>query len=180
MTDVSEVTGFHGTSRQAAEEIIEQGFRPSRNVYDWLGDGIYFFQDGLERARGWAKQEHGDDGAVLRAKISLDGCMDLLDRRWFSVLSEAHDTVITLHRRAGLRLPTQQGGAHGMDRLVINMAAEALSDDGQPIRSVRGIFQEGRPAFPGSALFDQAHIQIAVRDPAAITTLELLAADTHD
>ncbi len=60
-----------------------------------------------------------------------------------------------------------------MDRLVINMAADALAQSGQPVRSVRGVFQEGRPAFPGSALYDQAHIQIAVRDSSVVSDVRL-------
>ena len=50
MIEPLQVYGFHGTSIDAAEVILREGFRPSRNAYDWLGDGIYFFQDAPLRA----------------------------------------------------------------------------------------------------------------------------------
>ncbi|HEU0302829.1 MAG TPA: hypothetical protein VFR37_25430 [Longimicrobium sp.] len=42
--------GFRGTSVQPARRILSTGFEPSRNEYDWLGDGAYFFQDAPARA----------------------------------------------------------------------------------------------------------------------------------
>ncbi|HEU4883856.1 MAG TPA: hypothetical protein VFT45_16470 [Longimicrobium sp.] len=47
--------GYHGTSAEAARRILSSGFEISRNEYDWLGDGAYFFQDAPLRAREWAK-----------------------------------------------------------------------------------------------------------------------------
>lgn len=172
-----EAVGFHGTSRSSAQRILEGGFRPSVNPYDWLGDGFYFFQDGLTRARQWAEEQHGSQAVVLQAHIDLGDCLDLLDRDSFALVSDAYDIVVTRHRQAGLPLPAQRGGAHGMDRLVINETVKALELSGQRVGSVRAVFQEGRPAFPGSALYDQAHIQIAVRHAAVITRLELVVED---
>jgi hypothetical protein len=42
--------GYHGTNVQAAQRILSSGFQVSRNEYDWLGDGAYFFQDAPARA----------------------------------------------------------------------------------------------------------------------------------
>ena len=39
----------------AAIEIIESGFKPSNNDYDWLGEGVYFWQDAPIRAKQWAQ-----------------------------------------------------------------------------------------------------------------------------
>ena len=168
------VVGYHGTSRAAAEAILDEGFKASSNRFDWLGDGVYFFQDQPSRAQQWAEERYGSDGVVLEAEIDLTDCMDLLDLSWFALVSEAHDAVVASHRSARLRLPKQEGLAHGLDRLVINYAVGVLYDRGLNIRSVRGVFAEGRPAFPGSALLDRAHIQIAVRDPAAIVKVGYL------
>lgn len=170
----AQLLGYHGTSRASAVAVMSEGFKPSRNRFDWLGDGVYFFQDSPVRAERWARELYGDDGVVLRAALDLGGCMDLLDPAWFAVLTEAHDLVVESHRASGLRLPKQDGLAHGMDREVINVAVGILSDRGVRIRSVRGVFAEGRPAFPGSALLDLAHIQIAIRDADAIQELILV------
>lgn len=173
------VQGYHGTSQRAAEEILRDGFHISRNRYDWLGDGVYFFQDGRTRANRWAQRSRPDDWAVLRAEVDLDGCMDLIDGAWFSFLREAYDGVLNQHRQAGLKLPHQGKGARGMDRVVINYAVGVLKDQGMVIRSVRGVFEEGSPAFPGSGLMDESHIQIAVRDLSAIGSIELVEGVDH-
>lgn len=39
-----------------------------------------------------------------------------------------------------------------------------LAEHNKTIRCVRSAFMEGKPIYPDSALYDRAHIQIAVRD----------------
>ena len=68
-----EVTGFHGTSRASAGSILANGFDLSRNEYDWLGEGVYFFQDAPQRALDWARERFGREAAVVMAMIDLDG-----------------------------------------------------------------------------------------------------------
>jgi hypothetical protein len=36
------------------------------------------------------------------------------------------------------------------------------------IQTVRGVFVEGNPAFPGSQIYAKTHVQIAVRDSSCI------------
>jgi hypothetical protein len=40
--------------------------------------------------------------------------------------------------------------------------------EGIEYQTVRGVFIEGKPAFPGSKIALKSHIQIAVKDPACI------------
>ena len=147
-----------------ADTIEREGFKLSRNDYDWLGDGVYFFQDGLLRAWQWACGQHGDDAAVVGADIRLADCMDLLDVGWNEVLSSAYGEFARRRRAIGRAVPTQSGGAHTLDREVINYAVSVLEDSGTRISCVRSAFPEGRPVYPGSALYDRSHVQIAVRD----------------
>ena len=163
----SVVSGYHGTSSGAAERILGEGFQISRNTYDWLGDGVYFFQDAPHRAWEWASQRHGSDGAVLRAEIRTVDCMDLLDGRWNQVISDTYDSYLKNLRDSGRTMPTQSGGAHRLDREVINYTVGVLNESGIRIACVRAAFAEGRPVYPDSAIYDRAHIQIAVRDIAA-------------
>lgn len=175
------VTGYHGTSAAAAARIAETGFIASENEYDWLGDGVYFFQDAPTRAWEWARANHSEP-AVVSALISLDGCMDLLDIEWFSFLNDAYDAYVARAKRLGLALPRQTAGAHRLDCSVINYAVDLLSAMGHTIRTVRGAFAEGRSAFPNSALMDRSHIQIAVRDVTAILEIKIRTDDdgTHE
>jgi hypothetical protein len=163
--------GFHGTSIERAERILAEGFQASRNEYDWLGDGAYFFQDGKVRAAEWARQQFGDDSAVIGAELELTDCVDLLDPHWHDAVRESYSGFVEGLRKEGLSPPRQTAGAHRLDRAVLNRAVEILETRGERVRSVRGVFVEGEPLFPGSALFSRAHIQIAVRDASAIVRL---------
>ncbi|HWB48622.1 MAG TPA: hypothetical protein VG651_05900 [Stellaceae bacterium] len=162
------VRGFHGTNLVAARKITAEGFVPSANEYDWLGDGAYFFQDAPRRAFEWARELHGPEAAIVGADIELINCMDLLDIEWCSTLTEVHDEFVKKLKAANLPLPRQSAGAHRLDRAVINYSAGVLAEKGIHIRSVRAAFSEGRPLFPNSALIDRAHVEIAVRDLAVI------------
>jgi hypothetical protein len=160
--------GFHGTSAEAARRILASGFEISRNEYDWLGDGAYFFQDAPVRALEWARQRFGEGAAVIGAEIDLRNSVDLLDIPWESIIQRAHRQYVERFVRAGEPIPRQTAGAHRLDRHVINYLAGGMARDGFQVRSVRAAFAEGEPLFPGSALLSRAHVQIAVRDVAAI------------
>ena len=148
-----------------ADIIGREGFRLSQNDSDWLGDGVYFFQDGLLRAWQWARHRHGTDAAVIGADIRLANCIDLLDVGWNEVLSDAHDEYAGYLKEIGQAAPTQSGGAHPLDREVINYTVSVLEDRGVRIACVRAVFREGRPVYPDSAFYDRSHVQIAIRDP---------------
>ena len=86
-----EVLGYHGTTKAAAAAIL--GGTPmalSRNWWDWLGDGVYFWEYGPIRAAEWARAQHGDQAAVLRARIVLTDCLDLIDLRGTRQLKQAY------------------------------------------------------------------------------------------
>jgi len=85
------VYGYHGTSIERAASIMEEGYRISRNDYDWLGDGVYFWQDAPQRAWEWATQHHQSQAAVVGSLIQLNDCIDLLDPRWARFLTETYD-----------------------------------------------------------------------------------------
>ena len=170
MAEIVRVYGYHGTIARAVVSILQEGFRVSRNEYDWLGDGVYFFQDAPERAWEWATTHHGVDAAVIGVLIRLEDCMDLLDIAWAPVLTEAYDAFLNQLKRTGVSLPRQTSGAHRLDRAVINYAVGILAEQGRRIRIVRAAFSEGAPVFPQSALFNRAHVQIVVRDLSLIET----------
>ncbi len=168
MKDLFYVLGYHGTSEEAAKRILSEGFRISRNEYDWLGDGVYFFQDAPYRSWEWAKNRYGSKSAVIGAKIRLENCMDLLDIQWVPVISEIYNSFLTQFKKANLPLPRQSKGSHRLDRQVINYMVGNLREKEIHIRSVRAAFTEGIPVFKDSAIFTHSHVQIAVRDTAVI------------
>jgi hypothetical protein len=155
--------------------VLSEGFKVSKNSYDWLGDGVYFWQDAPRRAAEWARSLHGGDIAVIGASIEPREFINLLDTDWMGWLAEVHDQYVTEQKSAGNPLPIQVGGAHRLDRAVINFGVEILEADGIKVGGVIGAFSEGRPVFPNSTLFDLGHVQIAVRDLSLITDCRILS-----
>jgi len=159
------VYGYHGTSADTATTIIQRGFNISSNDYDWLGTGVYFFQDAPLRAWEWANQQHPTNPAVIRSVICLEDCIDLLDISWSLQISAAYDLYVTKCQEANQPLPRQTRGAHRLDCAVINYGVGYFEEQsGKKVRAVRAVFLEGSPIFPGSYLYDRAHVQIAIRD----------------
>jgi hypothetical protein len=115
---------------------------------------------------------------VVRSLIRLEDCMDLFDIGWMRFLNVTYDLFLNHLRAAKRPIPLQTGGAHRLDRDVINYAVDMLREKGLLIRSVRAAFAEGIPIFPTSALFDRSHVQIAVRDLNVIERSEIVPSST--
>lgn len=180
------VLGYHGCDLDLARQVVldETGLTFSRNRYDWLGEGIYFWEADPRRAWEWADEREaaGKIGAagVIGAAIDLGNCLDLLARENIELVAAAYDSLQQLKRRSGERLPRNRAarGGRPADRLlrigdceVINHL-HRLIDDGDggvaPFDTVRGVFVEGERIFPTSGFHRQTHVQVAVRRPAAI------------
>ena len=174
MDDKALIQGFHGTNVHAAGSILQRNFTLSRNDYDWLGDGLYFFQDAPARAWEWASSRYGSEAAVIGAVIRLTDCMDFLDIEWAKALTALYDAFLSQLKRGNHPLPAQTSGAHRLDRAVINYSVGVLAEQGVQVRVVRAAFIEGVPIFPQSALFDRAHVQVAVRDTMLIERVWLV------
>ena len=170
------IRGYHGTSATDAAVIVRDGFIPSDNDYDCLGNGVYFFQDGLAQAGALAKRAHPSEPAVVQADVRLEDCMDLKDSLgWLPLLAQAHGEVLRVSREQGLPLPRQTGGHHRLDRVVVELTVGILERAGIRIRAVRGVFPEGPPAFPGSFLSEGSHVQVAVRDTDLISNVHVVS-----
>jgi hypothetical protein len=171
------IRGYHGTSATQAAVILRDGFLASDNDYDCLGNGVYFFEDGLAQARAWARRAHPSEPAVVQADVRLEDCMDLKDSLgWGPLLAQAHDEVLRLSREHGLPLPRQTSATHRLDRVVIELMVAMLEREGIRIRAARGVFAEGAPAFPGSFLSEGSHVQVAVRDTDLISNVNVVPA----
>src|SRR2546427_12029740 len=81
------VTGYHGCDAALAANVLygTARLKLSTNAYDWLGEGIYFWEHGPQRAREGAIEQAKLSGvrikqpSVLGARINLGECLDFLD-----------------------------------------------------------------------------------------------------
>ena len=76
------VLGYHGCDQAIINDVLtgKHDLRASRNDYDWLGNGIYFWEDSYQRAFQWALQsKRVTHPGVIGAVINLGHCLNLLD-----------------------------------------------------------------------------------------------------
>lgn len=162
------ILGYHGCEPGFAEalhrgEVPISSWRPSLNAYDWLGHGIYFWEHAPERARAWGP------GGVVGAVIQLRRCLDLTDTRYTDELAANYEALRSSYQKRRRPLPENRGMRRDLDCLVINrIIALGRRAPGRSFQTVRGPFQEGKPAFPGSAILRESHIQVSVIDTGCI------------
>jgi hypothetical protein len=174
------VVGYHGCTDRFAQrllvgELAVEDWKPSENRWDWLGSGIYFWEESPRRAMRWAEKTcpTGESPAVLGAHIDLGHCFDCLAEGYTALLKEAYEDLAETYRIEGRELPQNRGRdadfkVRELDCLVVNHCLARIEETGAPFETVRSAFLEGEPSFPGSMLFLESHIQIAVRDSSCI------------
>jgi hypothetical protein len=167
------IIAYHGCDQKVKDDVLLRGMPlvESTHKYDWLGRGSYFWEYGPQRALEWAKEQGHRNPAVLGAMIHLGNCFDLLDTRDTDLLRKLFPAFQKARRAEGVPIPKNdlKKGGHYRDCAVINWTIDSLEKQlGRHYHTVRGVFQEGKAAFTGSAIRCQSHIQIAVRDRGVI------------
>lgn len=180
------VVGYHGCDAAVAASVLAGRARLhlSTNAYDWLGKGIYFWEHGPRRAYEWAAEqanrfpEKVRNPSVLGGRINLGVCLDLLDTANTRLLRERYLQFRHFFRQNLIQMPENRDapGSRRADKIlrfldcaVIDYTLSRVAEaEGIKYQTVRGVFLEGGPAFPGSKIAVKSHIQIAVRDRACI------------
>jgi hypothetical protein len=173
------VIGYHGCTEDFSRDLLlgtrtSANWQPSTNDWDWLGHGIYFWEPSPARALRWAQEKWAGQGitpAVIGAVIQLGRCFDLLNEAITAVLAQSYQDLELHYTQMGLTLPQNRGPGlkrRELDCLVINDCLGHLHRRGLTYDTVRGAFLEGDPVYPGAGFSREAHIQLAVRNPACI------------
>lgn len=174
------VLGFHGCDKNVGEDILMGKSRllPSENIYDWLGHGIYFWENNPQRALDYAKiiqnnpvrsQGKINHPFVIGAIIDLGRCLNLMEAKSIGILNQGYELYAQSCRAAEFPLPQNKGLLRCLDCAVINMVHKFYSNEGKPpFDSVRGLFLEGERVYDGAGFFKESHIQICVRNPNCI------------
>lgn len=169
------VLGYHGCDCSIINDVLtgKQDLRVSRNDYDWLGNGIYFWEDSYQRAFQWALQsERVTHPGVIGAVINLGHCLNLLDVEHLETVRIAYHTLERTAAQAETPLPANRGQTF-KDRKLDCAVIETLhgmreEENLEPYQTVRGFFVEGEPLYEGAGLRNQDHIQLCVRDTDSI------------
>lgn len=175
------VLGFHGCDQSVVSKILNsptEHLHPSKNDYDWLGNGIYFWLNDPQRALEWAEDaaRRGkiEKPAVIGAVIDLGNCLNLCERESIQLLQRSYKELADAFAEIGLDINSEVsnrrpdvGGfmiMRELDCMIIEHVHELVSRVKVSFDTVYGYFQEGAEAYPGSGVREKSHIQIAVRN----------------
>lgn len=184
IASTSFVLGYHGCDRKLAERVLlgKESLRISHNDYDWLGDGIYFWEHNAQRAFDFAAEvaarrprsgQKINKPAVIGAIIDLGFCLNLLDSGFIELVGAAHSQLVRSAAESGIDLPRNTGGEdllkRNLDCAVLRTLHQAREEAGeQPFETIRAAFIEGERLYNNAGFSAKNHIQICVRDTRCI------------
>jgi hypothetical protein len=178
------VLGFHGCDKKVANYVVNSSnhLKASENGYDWLGHGIYFWQNSPERALQFAselkknpnlKKEIIQKPSVVGAVLDLGFCLDLTEYSCNQELKRAYEHLTQMLRNAGKEIPKNvKRGSKDYDKIIRRLDCavfESLHEmrhenNLPPYNSVLGVFQEGAELYDGTEFREKTHVQICIRD----------------
>lgn len=87
---------FHGTSIDCAQNIISQGcFSKSLSDFNYLGEGVYFYEYSKQHAFTFIKRKlPTDEIAILESTLDLGNCLDLNNEEHSIFVSETANKLI--------------------------------------------------------------------------------------
>lgn len=183
------VIGFHGCDQTTYEKVLyeHEALLPSKNSYDWLGNGIYFWENSLSRAEQWARaycdrynrknpKLPQKEPAVIGAVISLGHCLNLSDYGSAEILKMGFEVLKYELEVLGKPLPKNKNIKDNTDLLYRELDCAVIERIHQFNRekgrisydSVRGTFLEGKPVYPESGIMEKTHTQLCIINPNCI------------
>lgn len=179
------VLGFHGCDSSVAESVFAGNtfLKPSQNDYDWLGHGVYFWENDPVRAMCFAQtntarqQARIKAPAVIGAVIDLGHCFNLMEASTLQLLRDGYQILKAAMETAGISMPTNKHAGKDqfdlllrhLDCAVIETIHETRTKRQEPaFDTVRGVFWEGSDLYPNAGFKEKNHIQICVRNPNCI------------
>ena len=168
------ILGYHGCDLAVGELLLAGSpLNPSENDYDWLGPGIYFWEANPQRGFEFAKEASKRNGStapepfVIGAVIELGLCLDLTTSSGIESVKIAYESLTDVTKSVAGALPSNSPDKlrRKLDCAVIKRL-HTLRENQKlpPVDTVKGVFTEGNPVYPGAGFREKTHIQIAVRN----------------
>ena len=177
--------GFHGCDIEIRDKVIAgtEQLRGSSNSYDWLGNGIYFWENSPARALDFAENlkinskirtQKIKTPAVIGAIIDLKHCLDLTEFQNLHILKNGYGALKEMLDTRGLQLPENKNIGTSNDLLMRHLDCAVIetvhnnNEASNRYDTVRGMFIEGDFPYPNAGFKEKNHIQICVRNPNCI------------
>ena len=167
---------YHGCSIETAQIVLGGSeFLVRENSYDWLGPGVYFWENDPIRALQWASlpERKIERPTLVGAVIDLGRCLDLTTQEGIGALRDAYAGLVELHALTEEPLPKNVGsekGKRNLDCAVIKHLHRARNRiaPNEPYQTVRALFVEGEVVYEGAGFHDRTHVQVCVADQGKI------------
>jgi hypothetical protein len=167
---------YHGCSVETAR-IVPGGsdFLVRENSYDWLGPGVYFWENDPLRAFQWAwlPSRKIARPSLFGAVIDLGRCLDLTTQEGIEAVRAAYTGLVQLHILTEEPLPKNTGSEKGnrnLDCAVIRHLHRARNRiaPNEPYQTVRALFAEGDVVYEGAGFRDRTQVQVCVAEQSRI------------
>jgi hypothetical protein len=191
------VIGFHGCDLTVCNNLVQKKIKmePSNNSYDWLGSGMYFWENNRQRALNFAadlkknktRKSKIKHPAAVGAILDLGFCLNLLDAEYISLVKESYKNLLASCEILGLSMPANRNIGNSKDLLlrdldcavIKNLHLQRTLNNLKPFDSVRGAFIEGDPLYEKAGFHEKNHIQICICNPNCIKGY-FLALESND
>ncbi len=172
-----QITGFHSCDRAVGLNVLNgaYGLKSSLNPWDWLGEGVYFWEQNPARALEYAIDcAEGDqkfsgeikNPFVIGAIIELGNCLNLLEPKSIAIIEEAYKGLKQTNLKSGLAMPKNKGANRSLDCAVIQYLHQSnRSTNTSTYDTIRSSFNEGGEVYPESNFTKRLHIEICVLNP---------------
>lgn len=145
---------------------------PSTNKWDWLGEGIYFWEQNPMRALEYAEEcaarkqfnkKPIKTPFVLGTIIELGHCLNLVDSESLEILSAAYEGLKKVTLEAGAKMPENKGDNRTLDCAVVKYIHQSNKEEKKKAYdTIRCAFSEGKEVYPGTQITTRLHIQVCV------------------
>jgi len=170
--------GFHGTTKEYADNIIKQkSFIASNDDEEWLGRGIYFFADYISHARYWCtKYKCYPQWSIIFSNIEAEKIIDLDE-------PETYEEFLKLAQEFKNRYLKR---SDGRPRRIINAVVLNAMYKINPYDIVKGTFQ-GMPGYKLDYSFlnkqrvnvTPHHVQLCIKNSLCIKSMEEVETNGH-
>lgn|SRR5512133_1080182 len=169
------ILGFHGCDKSIGKTILsgKSDQRISKNDYDWLGHGLYFWENDLQRATEWANEQKSQgkirEPFVIGAVIDLGRCLNLIQSDTLNALKVAYGRFVEVCENSNTKIPKNITVPSSSDKLIRRLDCAVVQTLHEMVGvshydSVRGVFFEGNDLYPDAGFKEKNHIQICVRN----------------
>ena len=177
------IIGFHGCDQSVADILLSSDqptFKKSTNNYDWLGNGMYFWENDPNRAWEYileVQKREPDriiNPTVVGAVLDLGHCLNLVENKYINLLRDTFNKYKAGMDENGLEMPANRStSSNDHDNLFRHLDCAVIEfihtlADYEPFDSVRGMFIEGGVVYEGAGFHEKTHVQIAIRTPEMI------------